>query len=158
MEFAHEYLSNSSLPACPCFYPFKRLHTKEIHDVRLDKTFIWDDASSHSDLVYKPEARACIRSRLSPGAVNLAVQHCCYDGAYTLVTRGKSAGTPNLISVDISKELHYKLDLLPWIICKGDWTRYRNLLLIWSLFFHMFLIVSSAQRSFLAQSFRHFDG
>ena len=44
----------------------------------------------------------------------------------SLLTRGKGAGTPNLISTEFSAELHYKVDILPWIICKGDWSRYNE--------------------------------
>ena len=122
-KFAQDFIKNSSLPACPCYFPLIRVKSKDIFDVKLDKNVKWIDASGHSDIVYKPGAFACMRSSLVPGATTLAVQQCCYDSLYTLVTRGQSAGTPILISPEISKELHHKVDLLPWIICKGDWTR-----------------------------------
>lgn len=141
-KFAQDFINNSSLPACPCFFPLIRVKSKDIFDVRLDKDVKWVDASSHSDLVYKPGAFACMRSSLTPGTTTLAVQQCCYDGLYSLVTRGKSAGTPVLISPEISKELHYKVDLLPWIICKGDWTR----LVYWS---HDHVDYMLSQRSFV---------
>ncbi|XP_045174832.2 isthmin-2-like [Mercenaria mercenaria] len=127
-KFAQDFIKNSSLPACPCFFPLIRVKSKDIFDTRLDRTINWVDSSSHSDLVYKPGAFACMRSSLLPGTATLAVQQCCYDSLYTLVTRGQSAGTPVLISPEISKELHHKVDLLPWIICKGDWTRYNQVL------------------------------
>lgn len=61
-----------------------------------------------------------------PGIDTLAAQHCCYDDSMKLITRGKGAGTPNLISTEFSADLHYKVDILPWIICKGDWSRYNQ--------------------------------
>ncbi|XP_060568308.1 isthmin-2-like [Ruditapes philippinarum] len=127
-KFAQDFIKNSSLPACPCYFPLIRVKSKDIFDVELDKNVKWIDASSHGDLVYKPGAFACMRSSLVPGATTLAVQQCCYDSLYSLVTRGQAAGTPVLISPEISKELHHKVDLLPWIICKGDWTRYNQVL------------------------------
>ncbi|XP_014680326.1 PREDICTED: isthmin-1-like, partial [Priapulus caudatus] len=85
----------------------------------------WRDASGVNERlsVYKPGAHYCIRSLLSEHSSTLASQHCCYDRFMRLLTRGAGAGTPNLISPEISPELHYKVDILPWIICKGDWTR-----------------------------------
>ena len=41
-----------------------------------------------------------------------------------LLTRGKDAGVPDLVSTDVSPELHFKVDTLPWIPCKADCTRY----------------------------------
>lgn len=123
-DFAHKFIRNASLPGCPCTYPLLRVKSKIVYDAMLDSEFRWVDSSRHSDLVYKPGARTCMRSTLNKGTTTLAVQQCCYDDKYRLITRGKAAGTPLLISPEISQQLHYKVDLLPWIICKGDWTRY----------------------------------
>ncbi|KAH3854985.1 hypothetical protein DPMN_097545 [Dreissena polymorpha] len=127
-NFAQDFIRNASLPGCPCFFPLVRVKTKVIYDVKLGSDVRWVDISKHADLVYKPGARACMRSTLAPGTLTLAVQQCCYDDDYSLVTRGSAAGTPMLISPDISQELHYKIDLLPWIICKGDWTKYNEVI------------------------------
>lgn len=122
-KFAQDFIKNSSLPACPCTFPLVRVRNKDVFDARTERNVRWIDASSHKDLVYKPGAFVCMRSALYHGTATLAVQQCCYDSGYKLITRGKSAGTPILISPEISKELHHKIDLLPWIICKGDWIR-----------------------------------
>ena len=127
-EFAHNFIRNASLPACPCTFPLAQVKSKVIYDTILDKDVRWVGASGHRDIVYKQGAKACMRSTLAKGTTTLAVQQCCYDNSYTLVTRGRAAGTPMLISPEISQQLHYKVDLLPWIICKGDWTRYLTLL------------------------------
>nr|XP_032830013.1 isthmin-1-like [Petromyzon marinus]XP_032830014.1 isthmin-1-like [Petromyzon marinus] len=104
--------------------------------------------------VYKPSARYCIRSvphtqpapsssssssprhrrrpapthapppPLPPSSPLLAAQQCCYDAAMRLVTRGPGAGTPSLVSADLSPELHRRLDVGPWLACRGDWSRY----------------------------------
>ena len=122
-EIAQKFINKSKLPACPCSFPLKRVKSRAIHDSVTKVDVLWQDVSTHNVLVYKPGAKYCIRSQLAPGAVTLAVQQCCYDTKYSLLTRGKAAGTPNQVSPYISKELHYKVDLLPWIVCKGDWTR-----------------------------------
>lgn len=46
-----------------------------------------------------------------------------------LITRGSGAGSPNYVSPDVSKILHDKLDILPWRLCKGDFTKYVHLFL-----------------------------
>lgn len=122
-DFAHDFIRNASLPGCPCTFPLIRVNTKTVYDAILDTDVRWVDSSSHRDLVYKPGAKKCIRSTLAKGTTTLAIQQCCYDDSYVLITRGQAAGTPMLISPEISQQLHYKVDLLPWIICKGDWTR-----------------------------------
>ncbi|WAR19444.1 ISM-like protein [Mya arenaria] len=127
-KFAQDFINNATLPGCPCIFPLIRVKTKHIFDVTLDTDVTWLDSSGHDDLVYKPGAKACMRSTLASGTTTLAVQQCCYDDTYMLVTRGRAAGTPMLISPEISEELHYKIDLLPWVICKGDWTRYNQVL------------------------------
>ncbi|XP_038252269.2 isthmin-1 [Dermochelys coriacea] len=130
-EFLKKYMHKvvNDLPSCPCTYPTEVAYsTAEIYDRIKRKNFRWKDASGPKEKleIYKPTARYCIRSMLSLESTTLAAQHCCYDDNMQLITRGKGAGTPNLISVEFSAELHYKVDILPWIICKGDWSRYNE--------------------------------
>ncbi|XP_048362306.1 isthmin-1 [Sphaerodactylus townsendi] len=130
-EFLKKYMHKvvNDLPACPCAYPTEVAYsTADIYDRMKRKNFRWKDASGPKEKleIYKPTARYCIRSMLSLESTTLAAQHCCYDDTMQLITRGKGAGTPNLISIEFSAELHYKVDVLPWIICKGDWSRYNE--------------------------------
>ncbi|NXR12469.1 ISM protein, partial [Semnornis frantzii] len=130
-EFLKKYMHKvvNDLPSCPCSYPREVAYSSaEIYDRVKRKNFRWKDASGPKEKleIYKPTARYCIRSMLSLESTTLAAQHCCYDDNMQLITRGKGAGTPNLISIEFSAELHYKVDILPWIICKGDWSRYNE--------------------------------
>ncbi|XP_048864905.1 isthmin-1 [Brienomyrus brachyistius] len=130
-EFLKKYMLKvaNDLPSCPCSYPTEVAYgTASIHDATTRKDFRWKDASSPKEKleIYKPTARYCIRSSLTLESTTLAAQHCCYDDTMRLITRGKGAGTPNLISTEFSADLHYKVDILPWIICKGDWSRYNQ--------------------------------
>lgn len=119
------YLNKSYLPSCPCYYPLHLDYNNKVWDRQKQKHFKWLNIiiSEEGLNAYKPNAQYCIRSKLYRGTETLAAQFCCYDETMRLITRGKSAGTPNLISPEISQELHHKLDISPWIICKGDWTR-----------------------------------
>uniref|UniRef100_A0A8C6TQF2 Isthmin 2b n=1 Tax=Neogobius melanostomus TaxID=47308 RepID=A0A8C6TQF2_9GOBI len=126
-DFLQQYMAQalSELPDCPCSYPSDVSYTVvSVFDEAQDRPFRWRDASGPKERldVYKPSARSCIRSALSADLSTLAAQHCCYDDRGRLITRGKSAGTPNLISTEFSPELHFKVDVLPWILCKGDWS------------------------------------
>uniref|UniRef100_A0AAZ3Q8Z6 AMOP domain-containing protein n=1 Tax=Oncorhynchus tshawytscha TaxID=74940 RepID=A0AAZ3Q8Z6_ONCTS len=128
-DFLQRYLNQvlSELPSCPCAYPSAAAYTVvSAFDEGHDRTFRWHDASGPKERldIYKPSARTCIRSALSSDVATLGAQHCCYDDRGCLITRGKGAGTPNLISTDFSPELHFKVDVLPWILCKGDWSRF----------------------------------
>uniref|UniRef100_A0A667YP63 Isthmin 2b n=1 Tax=Myripristis murdjan TaxID=586833 RepID=A0A667YP63_9TELE len=128
-EFLQRYLHQvlSELPSCPCSYPSEVAYTVvSVFDENQDRPFRWRDASSPKERldIYKPSARTCIRSALSGDSSTLAAQHCCYDDHGRLITRGKGAGMPNLISTEFSPELHFKVDVLPWILCKGDWSRF----------------------------------
>ncbi|XP_034018373.1 isthmin-2 [Thalassophryne amazonica] len=128
-EFLQRYLYQvlSELPSCPCSYPDHVSYTVvSIFDEAHERHFRWRDASGPKERldIYKPSARTCIRSVLSGDSSTLAAQHCCYDERGRLITRGKGAGTPNLISTEFSPELHFKVDVLPWILCKGDWSRF----------------------------------
>ncbi|XP_045151105.1 isthmin-1 [Echinops telfairi] len=130
-EFLKKYMHKviNDLPSCPCAYPTEVAYsTADIFDRIKHKDFRWKDASGPKEKleIYKPTARYCIRSMLSLESTTLAAQHCCYGDNMQLITRGKGAGTPNLISTEFSAELHYKVDVLPWIICKGDWSRYNE--------------------------------
>ena len=110
------------LPNCPCSYPTNIRQNNAIWDLQKRQMFHWKDASGDEAKlpVYKPTAEYCIISTLSPPSTSLASQQCCYDDNQKLITRGPGAGTPQLISAEISPELHYKIDVMPWIICKGD--------------------------------------
>ncbi|XP_013869159.1 isthmin-2 [Austrofundulus limnaeus] len=130
-EFLQRYLHQvlTELPSCPCSYPSEVVYgTVDLQDAGLGKTYRWRDASGAKERldIYKPSARFCIRSMLSYDSTMLAEQHCCYDGRMRLITRGKGAGAPDLISTEFSPELHYKVDVLPWILCKGDWSRFHS--------------------------------
>ncbi|KAM9847850.1 isthmin-1 isoform 1-T1 [Aulostomus maculatus] len=130
-DFLKKYMSKvaSDLPSCPCSYPTEVAYsTADVHDALSRRDFRWKDASGPKEKleIYKPTARYCIRSMLTLESTTLAAQHCCYDDNMKLITRGKGAGTPNLISTEFSADLHYKVDILPWIICKGDWSRYNQ--------------------------------
>lgn len=130
-DFLAKYLSQmlQDLPSCPCTYPLDAAHTDvSLQDTRKGRRFRWRDASGPAERldVYQPTARFCLRSLLSRDSGTLAAQHCCYDSGHQLLTRGKGAGTPDLISTQFSPELHFKLDTLPWILCKGDWSRYHS--------------------------------
>lgn len=130
-DFLDKYLSQvlQDLPSCPCTYPLKaRNQDVSLWDKQKGRSFQWRDASGPKERldIYHPSADSCLRSRLSQNSTTLAAQHCCYDSRHRLLTRGKGAGTPNLISTEFSPELHFKLDRLPWIMCKGDWSRYHS--------------------------------
>ncbi|KAM3871284.1 isthmin-2 [Diretmus argenteus] len=130
-DFLQKYLHQvlTELPSCPCSYPSEAVYSAvNIVDAKLRKTYRWRDASGPKERldIYKPSARFCIRSMLSYDSTTLAAQHCCYDDHMQLITRGKGAGAPNLISTEFSPELHYKVDVLPWILCKGDWSRFHS--------------------------------
>ncbi|KAG9347266.1 hypothetical protein JZ751_004833 [Albula glossodonta] len=131
-DFLQRYLQQvlMELPSCPCFFPSEVAYggTVEIYDQALGKAYRWLDASSPKERmdIYKPTARFCARSSLAFNGGTLAAQHCCYDDKMRLITRGKGAGTPDLISTEFSPELHFKVDVLPWILCKGDWTRFHT--------------------------------
>lgn len=130
-EFLQKYLHQvlTELPSCPCIYPSEVVYSAvNIFDEKLRKTYRWRDASGPKERldIYKPSARFCVRSMLSFDSTTLAAQHCCYDEHMKLITRGKGAGAPNLISTEFSPELHYKVDVLPWILCKGDWSRFHS--------------------------------
>ncbi|XP_073443381.1 isthmin-2 [Dendrobates tinctorius] len=127
-EFLSNYLHRvlTELPSCPCFYPSEVVYSSLVlRDEKMAGNFRWRDASGVRERldIYNPGARFCLRSLLSRDSSSLGAQHCCYDYSLRLVTRGRAAGIPNLISAEFSSELHYKADVLPWILCKGDWSR-----------------------------------
>ncbi|KAJ8246159.1 hypothetical protein GJAV_G00264340 [Gymnothorax javanicus] len=130
-DFLKKYMlkAASDLPSCPCSYPTEVAYSSaDIHDPATGRDFRWKDASGPKEKleIYKPTARYCIRSALTLRSATLAAQHCCYDDSMRLITRGKGAGSPNLISTEFSADLHYKVDVLPWVFCKGDWSRYNR--------------------------------
>ena len=118
-----------ALPGCPCMYP-RYLYISDrslIYDPVHKRDFRWHRMSNRLEKlhVYKPYARFCIRQALTSHSP--AVQQCCYDDDLLLITRGSGAGTPHLVSRDVEMSAHYKVDLLPWRLCRGDWTRYHNI-------------------------------
>ncbi|XP_047652594.1 isthmin-2 [Phacochoerus africanus] len=128
-DFLAKYLSQElrDLPSCPCAYPLEVAYRAvSLRDERQGRSFRWRDASGPRERldVYQPTARFCLRSLLSPQSSTLASQLCCYDAGSQLLTRGKGAAAPDLVSTDFSLELHFKVDTLPWLLCKGDWSRY----------------------------------
>ncbi|XP_042548766.1 isthmin-2 [Dipodomys spectabilis] len=130
-DFLSKYLSQvlQDLPSCPCVYPREAVYRAvSLQDELQGQSFQWRDASGPRERldIYQPTARFCLRSELSKDSSTLAAQHCCYDEHGRLLTRGKGAGAPDLISTDFSPELHFKVDTLPWILCKGDWSRYHT--------------------------------
>ncbi|XP_063118755.1 isthmin-2 isoform X3 [Rattus norvegicus] len=130
-DFLTKYLSQvfKDLPSCPCAYPLEAVYSAvSLRDEHQGRTFQWRDASGPRERldIYQPTARFCLRSMLSGESSTLAAQHCCYDEGSRLLTRGKGAGAPDLVSTDFSPELHFKVDTLPWILCKGDWSRYHT--------------------------------
>ncbi|XP_053784848.1 isthmin-2 isoform X3 [Desmodus rotundus] len=128
-DFLDQYLSQvmRDLPSCPCTYPLEAADKAvSLRDEHQGRSFQWKDASGPRERldVYQPTARLCLRSLLSKDSSTLAAQHCCYDAGGRLLTRGKGAGAPDLVSTDFSPELHFKVDKQPWVLCKGDWSRY----------------------------------
>ncbi|XP_037001161.2 isthmin-2 isoform X2 [Artibeus jamaicensis] len=128
-DFLAQYLSQvlRDLPSCPCTYPPEAADKAvSLQDEHQGRSFQWKDASGARERldVYQPTARLCLRSLLSRDRSTPAAQHCCYDAGSRLLTRGKGAGTPELVSTDFSPELHFRVDKQPWILCKGDWSRY----------------------------------
>uniref|UniRef100_A0A0D9RH59 Isthmin 2 n=2 Tax=Chlorocebus sabaeus TaxID=60711 RepID=A0A0D9RH59_CHLSB len=132
-DFLTKYLSQmlQDLPSCPCAYPQEaRDSPVSLQDEHQGRSFRWRDASGPRERldIYQPTARFCLRSMLSRNSSTMAAQHCCYDDDSRLLTRGKGAGMPDLISTDFSPELHFKFDTTPWILCKGDWSRLHAML------------------------------
>lgn len=85
----------------------------------------WREVSLQSERVdiYRPGAAYCIRSLSIVPKVALASQQCCYDGKRRLLTRGWAAGTPALVSPEASSHLSRVTERLPWLACKGDFSR-----------------------------------
>ncbi|XP_011699099.1 PREDICTED: uncharacterized protein LOC105456611 [Wasmannia auropunctata] len=122
--------SVADLPACPCLYPSVDIFYDHqgIWDKKRDKKFAWRDVSKDKDRmgIYKSGAVYCVQTLPTLESESAAAQHCCYDENRKLLTRGSGAGTPYIVSPDISSLLHDKIDLLPWRLCKGDFTRYNE--------------------------------
>ncbi|KOC69072.1 Isthmin-1 [Habropoda laboriosa] len=128
-KLEHVFLGGlTSLPACPCQYPSNIFYDDKIWDERQKRYFRWRDVSGDSQRldVYKPGATYCVRSLLMQGSGSAAAQHCCYDQRRKLLTRGSGAGTPNFVSPEISAILHERIDVLPWRLCKGVFSRYNG--------------------------------
>ncbi|XP_074660606.1 uncharacterized protein LOC141913030 [Tubulanus polymorphus] len=127
IEFLKSYESFvNALPRCPCYYPMGLKYFSEVWDNVSERYIRWKDIDGKNERidVYKPDAVNCIRSE-SPGSSVLSAQVCCYDTWMMLITRGRGAGTLNLVSPDISYTLHQKMDIQPWVVCKGNWSKYQ---------------------------------
>ncbi|KAI4486224.1 hypothetical protein M0802_012463 [Mischocyttarus mexicanus] len=116
------------LPGCPCTYPNYIFYDNQIWDEKQNRHYRWRDVSTPNYRldVYKPGASYCVRTLLGTGAVTAAAQHCCYDEKRKLITRGSGAGIPYYVSPEVSMILHEKIDILPWLLCKGDFSRFNE--------------------------------
>ncbi|XP_063606902.1 uncharacterized protein LOC134781624 [Penaeus indicus] len=116
-----------ALPSCPCVYPADLVYRDAIHDPLLNATFRWLAVSKSRERidVYHRGADVCIRSLLLPRPRSLAAQTCCYSRDRHLLTRGSGAGTPALVSPEVNPALHRKVDILPWLACRGNFLRYQ---------------------------------
>uniref|UniRef100_A0A8C8ZAC8 AMOP domain-containing protein n=1 Tax=Prolemur simus TaxID=1328070 RepID=A0A8C8ZAC8_PROSS len=127
-NFLAKYLSQvlQDLPSCPCVHPLEAGNSPvSLQDEHQGRSFQWRDAVAlESAWTFTSPARFCLRSLLRVESSPLAAQHCCSDEGSRPLTRGKGAGVPDLNSTDFSPELHFKVDMLPWILCKGYWSRY----------------------------------
>jgi len=86
----------------------------------------WREISLQSERVdiYRPGAAYCIRSLSVVSKMALSAQQCCYDDRRRLLTRGWAAGTPALVSHEASVHLSRVTERLPFLACKGDFSRY----------------------------------
>ncbi|XP_050730860.1 uncharacterized protein LOC127005788 isoform X2 [Eriocheir sinensis] len=114
-----------TLPSCPCVYPAELPYQPRIYDAAHDTSFKWVSVSRERERidVYHRGAEHCIRSHVT--AASLASQTCCYDGERRLLTRGSGAGSPALVSPQVNLALHWQVDILPWLACKGNFLRYQ---------------------------------
>ena len=88
----------------------------------------WREISLESERVdiYRPGAAYCIRSLSVVPKVALAAQQCCYDDKRRLLTRGWATGTPALVSPEASVHLSRVTERIPWLACKGDFSRFNS--------------------------------
>ncbi|XP_015180967.1 PREDICTED: uncharacterized protein LOC107068762 isoform X2 [Polistes dominula] len=116
------------LPSCPCIYPNFIFYDNQIWDEKQNRHYRWRDVSTpiYRLDVYKPGASYCVRTLLGMGALTVSAQHCCYDKKRKLITRGSGAGIPYYVSPEVSMILHEKIDILPWRLCKGDFSRFNE--------------------------------
>ena len=109
-------------PSCPCVHLLEAVSSAvSLRDKHQGRNFRWRDASGRTSawMCTGPQPTS-VRALCN----TTATQHCCYDAGSRLLTRGKGAGAPALVSTDVSPELHFKVDTLPWIPCKADCSRY----------------------------------
>ncbi|XP_070234676.1 LOW QUALITY PROTEIN: isthmin-2 [Bos mutus] len=123
-DFLAKYLSQvlRALPSCPCAYALEAVSSAvSLWEEHQGRSFRWRDAGGPCERLdeYRSTAPSACALCSTPAA-----QHCCYDVSSRLLTRGKGAGAPDLVSTDVSPELHFKVDTLPWIPCKADCTHY----------------------------------
>lgn len=118
----------NGLPSCPCHIsPAALYNNNTVYDLQQKKRFNWKviHAKSGKLNIFKPDAAYCIQQQLSMSASSPSAQQCCYDKNFQLITRGSGAGTPHLVAPEIDYSLHSEVDLKPFILCQGDWTRYQ---------------------------------
>ncbi|KAB0375415.1 hypothetical protein FD755_013907 [Muntiacus reevesi] len=111
-----------ALPSCPCAYPPEAVSSAvSLRDKHQGRSFRRRDASGLTSAWTwtGPQPTSACALCSTPAA-----QHCCYHAGSRLLIRGKGAGAPDLVSTDVSPELHFKVDTLLWIPCKADCSRY----------------------------------
>lgn len=115
-----------ALPPCPCTYPTGLVYNDRVWDPLNRHHYRWREISLQSERVdiYRPGASYCIRSLSVVPKMTLSSQQCCYDDRRRLLTRGWAAGTPALVSPEASVHLSRVTERLPWLACKGDFSRY----------------------------------
>jgi len=116
------------LPPCPCTYPTGLVYNDRVWDPLHQHHYRWREISLESERVdiYRPGAAYCIRSLSVVPKVALAAQQCCYDDKRRLLTRGWATGTPALVSPEASVHLSRVTERIPWLACKGDFSRFNS--------------------------------
>jgi len=116
----------AALPPCPCTYPTGLVYNDRVWDPLRQQHYRWREISLESERVdiYRPGAAYCIRSLSVVPKLALAAQQCCYDHRRRLLTRGWATGTPALVSPEASLHLSRVTERIPWLACKGDFSRY----------------------------------
>ncbi|XP_053642928.2 uncharacterized protein [Cherax quadricarinatus] len=124
-EVLQELANLKSLPSCPCLYPADLPYHHHLYDPTHHIYFRWVGVSGEKERidVYHRGAHHCIRSRVT--SASLASQTCCYDRERKLLTRGSGAGSPTLVSPEVNFALHWQVDILPWLACRGNFLRYQ---------------------------------
>ena len=101
------------------------VYNDRVWDPLKQQHYRWREISLESERVdiYRPGAAYCIRSLSVVTKLALAAQQCCYDQRRRLLTRGWATGTPALVSPEASLHLSRVTERIPWLACKGDFSR-----------------------------------